>query len=361
MLFTTSQDSIKRAFEYIVKLPFTKKILHKISEKARGNCIVYFSLHRVIDDTKNDHNHPHFMNKTALTPKQAHRLLAHINHRLPFVSLSDSLELLKGNQKMDQSHAVLLIEVPYLQTMRLLLPILEELRIPATIILNTESIYDGQMPWMDEIIFRLGSTAKDNIAVNFIDRSFSLTSASERMSAAHHFIEHLSHANPDSLLSKLNQLRQILWEVAIHPVTERICTLEQLEKVALNPLFSFACAGRLRLPFFDISLNEAEKEIVEAKQQLLSMFNRAFIPVFFYPLGSDKRRHKEIVKLMMDNGYLAAIGRSFGVCRPGDNMFRLARLPLALGLKSFEQFELQGLSDAIDELLLVTFAKEKEL
>lgn len=361
MLFTTSQDSIKRAFEYVAKLPFSKRLLHKISEKARGHCIAFFSLHRVIDESQLFLQHPHFQNRTAITPRQAHKLLTHINQRLPFISLAESLEYLKGNQKMNRSHAVLLVEVPYVQTARQLNPILEDVRIPVTYVLDTESVQSGQMPWMDEIAYRLGVTTKKAITVTFIDRSFSLATPHARAQAAHHLIDHLSHATPATLIMRMTELREALAETAVPPVSERICTVEQLEKMALNPIFSFASAGRLRLPFSDIALHDAQKEIVASKQELGGMFNRAFVPVFFYPMGSDKRQTKDIVRMLIDSGYHAGITRNFGVCRPGDNMFRLLRLPLALGVRSFEQFELQGLSDAIDEFLLVTFGQEREL
>ncbi len=361
MLFTTSQDSLKRALEYVTKLPFSKTLLHKISVKARGHCIAFFSLHRVIEESLHTLRHPHYQNRTALTLRQAQKLLSYISNRLPFISLAEAMEYLKGNQKMNRSHAVFLVEVPYLQTVQKLNPLLDELRIPATYILDTESIKDGQMPWSDEIAYRIGSTDKKEISVTFIDRAFSLETPKSREQATQHIIDNLSHASPNTLLLRMIELREVLKETAIPPVEERICTLQQLEKMSLNPLFSFASSGRLRLPFSDISYDEAEQEIAQSKQELTTMFSHAFVPVFFYPTGSDKRHSKEIVRLLIANGYQAAISRSFGVCRPGDNMFRLLRLPFAWGAKSFEQFELQGLSDAIDEFLLVTFGQEREL
>lgn len=361
MLFSTSQDSIKKALSYVAKLPFSKRLLHKLSEKARGHCVVYFSLHRLLNENAANLNHPHYRDQTAITPKQAHKLLKHIHQRLPFISLIQSLDYLKGIQKMNRSHAVLLVEVPYVQTMRLLNPILEELRIPATFVLDTQSIESGQMPWMDEISFRLGTTTQEEFMVTFIDRSFSLATPIARMDAAHHVIDNLSHASPATLIMRMEELRKVLSETALPPMGERISTPEQLVKLAHNSLFSFACAGHLRLPLTLTTISDAHKEIISSKNQLSSMFENAFAPVFFYPTGSDKRHSKEIVRLLLDSGYQAGITRNFGVCRPGDNMFRLMRLPLSAYARSFEQFELQGLLDAIDEFLLVTLGQEREL
>lgn len=358
MLLKTSQDSLKTAFEYIVKLPFSKRILHKLSEAARGKCIAYFSLHRVLKEDQK--THPHYLNKTAITIKQARLLLSHITKLLPFISLKSSLELLTNEKPIAKSHAVLLIEVPYLETVQLLKPILEEMMIPACLVLNSESLHSGQMPWTDEIIFRLGNASQKEICVDFIDRTFPLLCASERLNAAHHLIENLSHANPQILNIRMMQLREILSEVAVFPSVERICTIQQLKDLGQNPLFSFASAGHLRLPFYEMNKDEAFQEIVQSQQDLSSLFSSSLCPVFIYSQGFYKRKDKEIVRLLMQH-YQAAIGKAPGVCRPGDNMFQLKCLPLAIGAKSFEQFELQGLSDAIDEFLLVTLAQEKGL
>jgi hypothetical protein len=359
MLIKTSKESIKNTLEYLVKIPFAKNLLHKITESARGKCIVYFSLHRVLEDSPTHVAHPHFLNRTAITLKEAQRQLSYINHRLPFISIADSLEYLLGKRPMNRSFAVLLIEVPYVQTIRKLSGLLEELKIPAAVAINTESIEDGRMPWMDEIVFRLGHTNKQTLSVNFIDRSFTLNSMAERLSAAEHLIHYLSQSTPDVLKTRVEHLCQSLAEVAIPPVSERICTIPQLEKLSLNPLFSFICAGKSRLPLLNISLDDAKKEIIDAQYELKNWLNRSVMPIYFCQFAFDKRRYKDLVGLMMDHNYVAAISPQKGLCRPGDNMFRLRRLSLAAGLKSFEQFELQGLSDAIDEMLLVTLAKNK--
>lgn len=359
MLSNISREGIKTAFEYLSKLPLSKSLLHRLSEAARGKYIAFFSLHRILDEI--DVGHPHFMNRTAITYKQAQRLLTHINHRLPFVSLVDSLEYLKGQRPMAHSLAVLLIEVPYVKTMKLIRPLLEEYRIPATVILNTDSVVDGHMPWTDEITYRIGSTTKKELSLTFLDRSFLLNTAADRMAAASHVIEHLRQRNPDIIKTRMKQIQEALPEVAVYPVSERICTMHQLEKIALNPLFSFASAGKYRLPFFDISLEDAQSEIVDAMMELRAALGRSLAPVFYCSLGIDKRKERDVINLMMSHGLEANIGRTVGVCRPGDNLFRLHRLPFIESSKGFEQYELQGLSDAIDEFLMVTMAKVEGL
>jgi len=359
MLFRASQDSIKSVFQFLAKVPFSKYFLHRLSELARGKCIAYFTVHRILDDTPQDRVHPHYLNKTAITIKQAQRALTHLNRHLPFITLADSLHYLMGRRSLTQSSAVLLIEVPYVKTVRLIKPLLEDLKIPATIVLNTESLSDGRMPWMDEIVYRVANAKRQELAVNFIDRSFRLISVADRISAANHLIEHISHAKQSTLVTRLNQLREALPEVAVPEAGERICSMEQIDKLSLNPLFSFISGGKSRLPLYDITLLDAKTEIIDAMAEQNALLCRSFFPVFFNSFGIDKRRHHEIIKLMMENGLQAAISKAQGVCRPGDNMFRLTSLPL--NSKSFAQFEMQGIANAVDEFLLVTLAKDEEL
>jgi len=358
MLIKTSKESIKHALEYLVKIPFAKEALHRITESARGKCIAFFSIHRVLADAPESLFHPHYIHKTAITERQAVKHLRYINQKLPFISLVDSLEFLLGKRPLDRSHAVLLIENAYVETIRHISPFLIEHKIPAAIALNTQSIEDGRMPWIDEIIFRLGQTAVKNLSLNFMDRSFQLRSIPERLQASHHIIHYLSQSSPEVIQARSKEICDQLSEVALPPTSERICTLHQLEKLSLNPLFSFMCAGRNRLPLATMSRAEAHKELMTTKSDLNACLSRGVLPIYFSQFAFDKKGHQEFSKFMQDDGYQAAISPKVGLARPGDNMFRLKRLPLAQGLSSFEQFELQGLSDAIDEMLLVTLGRE---
>ncbi len=357
MLLRTSQDSLKTVFKYITKFPFAKSVLHRLSEAARGKSVVFFSLHRVIDDQLGESD---FIDQSALHVRQIKDIIIKINKTVPFISMREAIEILKGAQPLVRSQAVLILESSYNQSINNLMPILKEARIPVCIMLSTHSIHSGEMVWMDEVVYRLATTSKSDISVKYVDRSFPLTTPAERSVAAAHFVEHLSHCHPEALQVKLTELRETLDDSSLPAPSERIASISQLKELMDNPLVSFGAAGQCHWPFYEIHLNEASKEIVDAKEELSALFDKAFVPVFFYPLGFDKRRNQELLNLMMDCGYEAAISRNTGICHPGDNMFRLMRLPLGQNIKSFEQFELMGLSDAIDEFLLVTLAKDKE-
>lgn len=360
MLFKTPRQGVKTAFQYLTRLPFTKGLCHKISELARGPSVAFFSLHRLLDDNANLNQHPHFLNKTALTTKEARKLLLHIEKTLPFVSLPEALEFLKGNQRLDRSVAVLLVEAPYKETIKNLIPLIDEQKIPVAISLSCHSLNTGEPPWMDEVVFRVISTSKDKLMVNFIDRSFLLTSMQERIWAANHLVENLNHCHPKMLATRLCHLREILYETALPPRSERIATIPELLKLASHPAISYIIGGFYQMPIFDLKGSEAFKEIISAKEELRSLFSEALVPVFIYPNGLVRNKGLELVNTMIEGGYEAALTETLGLARPGDNLFRLPLLPLSLTTKN-AQFELQGISEAIDEFLLITLAKNKEL
>ncbi len=361
MFLKTSQDSIKTVFKYLTKLKITKNLLHKLGEATQGKSIVYFSLHRVLADGHNLVNHPHYINKTAFSVKQIYHILKESKKNFQFVSMNESLELLKGDQPLTTSSAVLIIETPFYQTLKLLIPIIEELAIPACVMLSEHSLQSGEMLWMDDVVYRLGITAKKELSLNYLDRSFPLTSPLERSLASMHVVDHLSHARPAVLHQRLLELRQVLNDNALADTSERICTVNYLQKLADHKLLSYACAGAFHTPFFEIDLDSAKLEIVNAKEQLRAWFGQALVPVFFYPLGFDKRYNKELIAMLLDNGYQAALGRTVGICHPGDNLFRLKRLALSHHARDFSQFEIQAWSEVIDEFLLVSLAKDKKL
>lgn len=360
MLFKTSRGGVKTAFEYVSKIPFTKKLLHRINEMTRGPMVVFFSLHRVLDEHDAEATHPHILNKSALTTKDARKFLSHIKKTLPFIPLIEALPYLKGDAPLKQSVAVLLVEAPYKESFRNLMPLASDLNIPFSVALSSHSLATGEPPWMDEVSFRIMSTNKEELVVNFIDRSFALSGSAERIWAANHIVENLSHCHQRLLLSRLYHLRDLLHETALPPKSERIASIPELQKLSKHPLLSFVVSGQLQMPLFELEIDEAKKESLGAKEELAALFGDALLPVFFYPFGLGKIKNLSLTKTMIEGGYEAAITRVIGIARPGDNMFRLPSLPLDLGSNSFAQFELQGLSDAIDEFLLVTLAKDKE-
>jgi hypothetical protein len=361
MLFSRSEEGIKAAFSLVTKLPFTKSIIHRLSETVRGKGIAYFSVHRILPKTKEFLRHPDVLSLRSVFQEELYRSLKQLKRTLNFISLADSLDRLSGQRRIDSSAAVLLLEVPYNLSIKCLMPIIEELSIPLSIMLASKSIESGEMLWMDEVNFRILNSKSTELSLKFLDRSFPLRSDAERMTAAHHVINSLSHCAPKLLRTRLMQLREQSKDEALAPLSERIASQQELKKLAAKSLISFISAGSFHAPFYSMSPDEAKKEIFSAKEELSSLFQDAFVPVYCYPIGFDKVLKKHFLKMLSEAGFKAAISRLPGINRPGDNLFCLTRLPLVHGAKSLAQFELQGLSEAIEEFLLVTLAKDKEL
>lgn len=359
MLFKTSRDGVKTAFQYASRLPFTKLLLHRLNELARGRFVAFFSLHRVLDD-ESLKDHPHYLAKTALGVSDAHRILSQIQKTLPFISVGEALSLLRGQQKLEHSAAVLIVEAPYIDTIKNIMPLALKLNIPLSFTLCAHSLATGEASWVDEIMTRIISTPKEELVVNFIDRTFKLSSFTERVWAAHHIIDNLSQSNKRLLLSRLNHVRDLLQETALPPKTERIMSIPDLVKLSLNPKVSFVIGGQHQVPLLDLDDEEAHKEIDLSKGELFYLLREAIAPVFIYPFSQANTDHLKLHSLMLKAGFEAMITRSLGIARPGDNMFSLASLPLGLENHEFTQFEMQGLADAIDEFLLITLAKDEE-
>jgi hypothetical protein len=360
MLLNTSRGGVKKAFEYLMRLPLAKPILHRLNEAARGKFIAFFSLHRILDDSKDLANHPHRITKTALTCDEARKILSHIQKTLTFVSINNALEFLRGQGNFERSVAVLIIESPYAQTLKHMIPLAHELKIPLTLSICTNALLTGEPLWMDEVSFRVIGTPLEELVVNFIDRSFSLKSPQERVVASAHIIDNLSNCGVLTLRNRLKDLRALLQETALLPASERIATASQIIKLSA---YNIRCiiAGNEHVPGFMQDSYETKREIMSAKSELEALLDNILDPVYIYPIGIQKNHEPDLIKILLSSGYKSAISRHIGVCRPGDNMFKLMRLPLALGAKSFEQFEVQGLADAIDEFLLITLAQDEGL
>lgn len=357
MIHNTSKIGIKNGFEILARLPFCKKLIHKASEAISGNSVVFFSIHRVLKDNIKSLTHPHLLNKTAITKTQAQKFLTQIHRSMPFISLLEAEEFLLDKKKLNRSSACLIIEAPYLQTIELITPFLIEHKIPVTIALSQGIIKKQETPWADQIINLLYNTEKKSICVDFMDRSFNLSSPRERLFAANYFVDNLNNTNKELFINRLALLKKKLKPDNLSE-SETIAPLSLLKTLSLNPLFSFACT-ETSYPLPEKLSKKNLEDIIKTKQIINQTFECSVQPAFLYPNNRFKLPIS-LIDSLRDNYKLFLINQK-GICRTGDNMFKLKRLPLAQGIKNFERFELQDLSTAIDEFLLVTLANEKTL
>lgn len=216
------------------------------------------------------------------------------------------------------------------------------------------------MPWTDEIVFGVFSSPKQEVNFSFIDRTFSLTSDAQKIECCEHLLENVSRCSGTLIKERLEAITRGLDVAGPLPACERLLKTAELQTLANNPSVSFGYSSAHRFPLHDATSPSTQEEIIEGISKLMSTFHRKMVPAFFFPSRYDVSKNIAFSELLMNMNMEAAFITAKGICRPGDNMFELPLLPLAHDTKSFERFELQGLSHAIDEFLLVTMAKEKE-
>ncbi len=127
----------------------------------------------------------------------------------------------------------------------------------------------------------------------------------------------------------------------------------ELTSMSKSPWVSVGAHGHEHLAFGSISDEKLTSELELPRKILRATAGRAFLDVVSYPFGRLNYVGDRAIRRAREVGYRAAFTANAGVARPGDHMFTLPRLAMGGSVSSVDAYELQGLSDAVDELLLV--------
>lgn len=357
MLIRISKKSIMNILTQAVKLPLSANILHKINHMFKGNYIVYFHMHRVLAD--HSHSHPHYLNGSAITLKQALKELKNIHSIMPFISLSDSLSFLTGQKNLTHARAVLLIDTPYFLTMDLLMPYLVDMNIPLTIAIDSDNLSHNTMPWMDEISFRLGYSAKTTLSMSFLDRQYRLNTINDKISTMNNIIDYLRLLPIDIFLWRLKEIRDYFSDISLLNSNERMLTIDEIKSMGKKVPLSLCYAGK-RLSLSMMSQAEIYQEIIAGFNDIKNIFKENILPIYFSHFYYDDKQQKNINDIMMINNFLGAIYPHQGLHKPGDNMFSLSRLPLSQQHNTIAKLEIMIASNLIDQLITLGIAKEKD-
>ena len=350
-----AQSSIQR----LVKYTFTRKWLHLISEKTRGPSIVFLRCRRVLPDNALGREHREASNPGALFPKQLKALLNEIEQSLPFLYLGEAISMLRSGKALDKSYAVLTFDEAYDSSISAALPILEEMNIPATFFVCSEHLQlEKRLTWDEEVHAIIAASSPAPLRLPWMDRQLQTHPQTHAINSANDLLQHLIQLSAEKRLQRLNDLRNLLTsEIHPSPIDTHLAK-NSLKHYANHVLLSFGAHGHSHHPLLSMAPQKRIEELMLCRQILTEVCGQSFVDVLSFPFGHQNQISPDLIQDTMSCGFLAALYAGEGVSRPGDHLFALPRLLLSKNTQILEAYELQGLSTALDEALLVLTGSE---
>ncbi|MBL93212.1 MAG: hypothetical protein CMH56_15540 [Myxococcales bacterium] len=350
-----TQNSLKKVLKYTL----TRKLLHNVSEKLRGPSIVILRCRRVLPQNAFGEHHREAHNPGALFPNQLERLLQEVCKHMPILYLGEAMAMLRAGKVLDRSYAVLTFDEGYRSSLDAALPILEKLNVPATFFLCSAHLEQDQtLMWDEEVHGLLATISPAHLSLPWMDRQLATYPAEEAYQTGLDLLKHLINLSDEKREQRMATLRELAPEGPRPSMIDQHVDLQSLRELADHPLLTFGAHGHTHAPLLSLAPDRLINELHQCRQILRDACGKSYVDVLSFPFGHQKQLAPELLQRAMEVGFLGAMHADEGVARPGDHIYALPRLLLSKKSPILEAYELQGLSSALDETLLVLTGSE---
>ncbi len=361
MLKRASRAILQGAIKQVAKLPLTRRAMYGLSVAARGPAVVVFRARRLVPDTRLGKSHVDRARGSAMTPKELERTLVAASKALEFVHVGQALSALASGQRLRRGQALLTFDESFAATAELALPVCRRLGIPMLVFVTTGHLDGKTTLWDQEVATVLDTLAPVSLSVPWVDRVLRTDTRKARVAALRRLLVLLASLDEERLERRLAELREKVGGRPPVTALDRMLTKGELRALSSDPLVSFGAHGHRHLALSAASDAALREEMREPRQTLHEVCGKAFADVVSYPFGKPPYVDERAILAAQAAGYRAAFTAEPGIARPGDHLFRLPRLDLGPRMNGVVAHELQGMSEAIDELLLVATGEEARL
>lgn len=268
--------------------------------------------HRVLDE-------PDFMRSGEVDKKVFSWQMQLLQKYFNVLQLADALEKM-GNNTLPPRAVCITFDDGYADNYLNALPILKQNQLPATFFIASGYLNGGRM-WNDTIIETIRRYRKEQLNLEKIQLGiYKTTTEAEKEQAANQIILKIKYLGPEIRAEYTNYIASFTENLPDNLMLNNQQLL-QLERSGMeigghtvtHPIMSKTPAKQLI------------KEIRNNKQTLESLINKP-LRFFAYPNGKPSEDYlPSQVRLIMDNGYQAAVSTQWGVSNNESDLFQLPR------------------------------------
>lgn len=375
MIRQAAKAVLTTAAHKVALLPMTRRAMHRLSVAARGPSVAFLRVRRVLPDSSAGKKHIDRLMGGGLLQSELDAQLIALSKTLRFVHPAEALVALERGERLEEGACVLTFDESFAATAELALPVLEKHRIPALFFVTTAFLdgeahqdhrHDPAPPpealddvtrygtlWDQAVHTALEATSPRAFSVPWMDRVLRTDSPERRASSVRRLLLTMVALDPSHLKGRLDDLYGRLVNAPSPPQLDRMLSGAELERLARHSLVSIGAHGHRHFALSSLGDDDLKEELERPRAILRERAGVAFCDVASYPFGRPPYFDDRVVHAAREAGYRAALTAVPGVARPGDHLFCLPRLSMGPGGQAAEAYELQGVSSAVDELLLV--------
>lgn len=241
-------------------------------------------------------------------------------------------------QPSDRLNMALTFDDGYADNYYNLLPILEELKIPATIFVSTRNLDTDQEFWDDHIarIFR-GNPKCDELNIPIEGGFFQANVKGEEKDSefwrVHTLLKVMSDSNRDKFILELEKC----FDGAELDGASRSLSIKELQSMAQSCFIRIGAHTVTHTQMSAQTYEEQMWEIKTSKEVLEKIINKQ-VMVFAYPFGGHETYNCDSIKILRELGFKFAVANFAGKVYRDTDVYQLPRIPIMrLPLSEFKR------------------------
>jgi peptidoglycan/xylan/chitin deacetylase (PgdA/CDA1 family) len=265
------------------------------------------------------------------------RQMEYLKTNFEVFSLTEAINALKFNS-IHRPTAVITFDDGYQNVFDVAFPILHELKLHATVFLNTAFVGTANTVWFCRLIQAITMTS--HTSLSWQNSTFDISTSKAKATTSAILQSRLKQLDHDDLLKELEEIIKSL-EVTVDFIAPsssfQILGREAIQYMMASNLIEFGAHTDNHTILTHIPIVKARQEI-EQSIQAVRKFTGQPCRLFAYPNGRSEDYNTDIINILKDTGITAALTTRVGPNTVDTPLFELRRYPIGanLGMVPFQ-------------------------
>lgn len=262
----------------------------------------------------------------CVSPENFEKQMLYLKRNFEILKVSELLNNIK-TKTVPKKGIVITFDDGYSDNYEFVLPILEKLKIPATIFVCSSNINKDEESWSHQLeqIFFSNEKLPEKLNFEFNEKKYIFNTSNEKLIKEthiklHEMIKFLNKENRDKIMDLLFK-----WSGVIKKTRKyyRILSADELRKMSNLKYLDIGGHTLNHVCLSRLPKNEQKKEIEENKKHLEKIINKK-ISAFSYPYGGKADYNQDSIEIIKNN-YEMAFSNFPGIIRNHTNVYELPR------------------------------------
>jgi len=317
------------------------RLINRIKDYFQSKAVILL-YHRIMNDPCNPFS--------LVTDPQLFRLhMVHLKKFYNVIPLDELVHCVKRG-KIPSKSVVITFDDGYVDNFLNAKPILEELRLKATVFISTSFINTDNQFWWDRIdrIFKMNGHLPSKIEVTVHDHKYvwELNAIEEKQKVLEEIFHILRPLPPQEISRIVSSIEKKVNISNLQDVSLRTLNDREIKRMSRSPSFSIGAHTCTHCQLSTQPMLNQLEEIMNSKQRLEDITG---CPVrhFSYPFGTTNDYTIDTVRIVKECGFESSSSTTFGAVAGESDLFELPRVVV----KNWSMYQFQkGLKNLFREI-----------